>query len=223
MLEDYQIERLEFIESILPYFGDNFILKGGTALSLFYGLNRYSEDLDFDAKNNNMNFINRLRQHKDFKSWDIHIKKDTQMVFRASIDYKARSHLGDYPLKIEVSSRNKSFLQNGRLLYNKQDSVNVYDISELIKMKVVAFSGRDKIRDFYDLGFLLQKYPTKFSQEALFNIHEKISYSGIDELNMLLLSEVESNKLILRDNINDIKYYAQDMLRIIENLIRKKQ
>jgi predicted nucleotidyltransferase component of viral defense system len=61
MLEKYQEDRINLMKSILPYFGDNFVLKGGTALSLYYGLNRYSEDLDFDAKSNNMNFINKLK------------------------------------------------------------------------------------------------------------------------------------------------------------------
>jgi len=76
MLEQYQKNRIQLIQNILPYFGDNFVLKGGTALSLYYGLNRYSEDLDFDAKSNNMNFINKLKNHKDFKNWNINIKKE---------------------------------------------------------------------------------------------------------------------------------------------------
>ena len=42
MLEKYQEDRINLMKSILPYFGDNFVLKGGTALSLYYGLNRYS-------------------------------------------------------------------------------------------------------------------------------------------------------------------------------------
>ena len=31
---------------------DQFILKGGTALFMFYGLDRFSEDLDFDVATN---------------------------------------------------------------------------------------------------------------------------------------------------------------------------
>ncbi|WP_272888799.1 nucleotidyl transferase AbiEii/AbiGii toxin family protein [Campylobacter devanensis] len=75
MLEEYQQERIDFIKNILPYFGGEFILKSGTALSLYYGLNRYSEDLDFDCLTSNMNCINRLKQCKDFNKWNISIKK----------------------------------------------------------------------------------------------------------------------------------------------------
>lgn len=37
MLE-YQEDRLKIIQEILPLLGDNFVLKGGTALKLFVGL-----------------------------------------------------------------------------------------------------------------------------------------------------------------------------------------
>lgn len=219
MLEECQQERIDFIKNILPYFGDKFILKGGTALSLYYGLNRYSEDLDFDCLTSNMNCINRLKQCKDFNKWNISIKKDTDMVFRFMIDYGSVSHLGKYPLKIEISSRNKSLLNSNRLKYNKFDNVNVYCIEDLIEMKATAFSGRDKIRDFFDLGYLLKEYPHYFKENTLFSIREKIVYSGEDELNLLLKDEILNHKLISKYKINIADGYAQDILNQIETLM----
>lgn len=219
MLEECQQERIDFIKNILPYFGDKFILKGGTALSLYYGLNRYSEDLDFDCLTSNMNCINRLKQCKDFNKWNISIKKDTDMVFRFMIDYGSVSHLGKYPLKIEISSRNKSLLNSNRLKYNKFDNVNVYCIEDLIEMKATAFSGRDKIRDFFDLGYLLKEYPHYFKENTLFSIREKIVYSGEDELNLLLKDEILNHKLISKYKINITDGYAQDILNQIETLM----
>lgn len=64
-------------------------------------------------------------------------------------------------------------IQQNKLRYKNIDGVNIYKLDELIKMKVIAFGGRDKIRDVYDLGFLLKIYPNKFSDEALFSIYEK--------------------------------------------------
>lgn len=221
MYEIYQKQRLDFIKEILPLLGENFILKGGTALNLYYNLDRFSEDIDLDCKSNNMNFINKLKYHKDFKKWHINIKKDTDMVFRAMIDYGAKSHLGDYPLKIEVSTRNKQFLQNHILQYNNINGVQVYHIDELIKMKVTAFSGRDKIRDFYDLGFLLQTHKEHFSNEALISIHQKITYVGADELNLLLYDEINTHKLTTNKDIYISQNYAQKMLENIENIINE--
>ncbi len=219
MLQPHQNARIELIKSILPYFGDKFVLKGGTALSLYYDLDRYSEDLDFDCKSNNMNFINRLKVHKDFKNWHLNIKKDTNTTFRAMLDYGALSPLGQYPLKIEVSIRNKILLQQGSLKYKNIKGVNVYDINELILMKVSAFSGRDKIRDFYDLGFLLEKYPKYFSAESLKAIHQKISYAGDNELNLLLKDEIDKHNLIPTNNMRDLNNYSQITLKNIEKLL----
>lgn len=221
MFESYQIDRIEFIKDILKYFGNNFILKGGTALSLYYGLDRYSEDLDFDSISNNMNFINRLKTHKDFRKWNINIKKDTDTTFRAMIDYGANSTLGAYPLKIEVSNRNRILLQQKALTYDKINNVSVYTISELIKMKAIAFSGRDKIRDFYDLGYLLKKFPSKFNKDSLLSIHQKISYAGEEELNLLLKDEVNRHKLIANSDISNIDNYAQTITKSIETLLTK--
>ena len=217
-LKQCQKDRIALLKEILLLFADKFILKGEMALSLYYGLNRYVEDLEFDCKSENMNFINTLKRHKNFTKWRITIKKDTDCVFRAMIDYGAESHLGAYLLTIEISSYNKFFLQNHLSKYSNKQGVNVYDIDELIKMKVVAFSGRDKIRDFYDLGFLLQMYPQHFSKESLFAVYEKISYAGVDELNLLLLDEINTHNLILLENI-DIDNYAQNMLKNIERVI----
>lgn len=219
MLEQYQKERLELIKEILPYFGDNFVLKGETALTLYYGLNRYLEDIVLDCTTNNMNFISKLKRHKNFSKWNINIKKDTDIVFRAMIDYGASLNYGSYPLKIEVSNRNKELLRRGILKYKNIGGINVYCIDELIKMKSVAFSGRDKIRDFYDLGYLLQTYPDKFSKENLFSIREKIFYCGEDELNLLLKDENSKRKLISQDKIHITDTYTQDVLLRIENML----
>lgn len=135
------------------------------------------------------------------------------------IDYGSVSHLGKYPLKIEISSRNKSLLNSDRLKYNKFDNVNVYCIEDLIEMKAIAFSGRDKIRDFFDLGYLLKEYPHYFKENTLFSIREKIIYSGEDELNLLLKDEILNHKLISKYKINITDGYAQDILNQIETLI----
>lgn len=217
MLEKYQQERLQFIGEILPLFAPRFVLKGGTALSLFYGLNRYSEDLDFDVSNDNTNFINCLKSHRNFSKWNINVKKNTELVFRAMIDYGGTSALGSYPLKIEVSSRNKVLLQNGALRYVQKNGVNVYDIATLITMKIAAFSGRDKVRDLYDLGFLLKNFGEYFTQNALIEIHQKISYAGVEELNLLLADEVARYRLVPMDEFA-AQNYTQNLLNRIEKM-----
>lgn len=215
-MREYQRERIKLVKDILPLFGDTFVLKGGTALFLYYGLDRYSEDIDLDAKTNNMNFINKLKHHKSFNEWNITIKKDTAHVFRAMLDYGSKLDKGSYPLKIEVSSRNKELLRDKTLSYRKIDKVNVYDISELINMKYIALTSRDKSRDFYDINFLLKKYPAKFDKDKLFGIKEKIFYFGEDEINLLLNEEIQTNGLINQTDYIDFAGNILNQISAIE-------
>ena len=51
--KDWQTNHGNFIEAFLLFLNkqtDQFVLKGGTALSLCYGLDRFSEDIDLDGR-----------------------------------------------------------------------------------------------------------------------------------------------------------------------------
>ena len=122
---------------------------------------------------------------------------------------------GNYPLKIEVSSRNSKLLQKNLLNYTKNDNVLVYTVDELIKMKCNTFSQRDKIRDLYDIGFLLKKYPNRFSLDNLKLIYENINYKGMDILSAQLSGEIK--KHLLTDIDSD--EYLLNILDTCENLI----
>ena len=110
-MKEWQKDRIDIIKKILPKLGENYVLKGGTALLLYYGLDRFSEDVDLDSISGNMNILNKLKTIGQNK-WNMSIKKDTGTVFRVMVDYGATNNYGDYPLKIEISSRNKKFLQS---------------------------------------------------------------------------------------------------------------
>lgn len=218
MLESYQMQRLGFMKEVLGCVGDNFILKGGTALRFYYGLDRYSEDLDFDSIGSNMDITKQLKKHKDFNSWQIYEKKVTQSSVRLTIDYGAKTDLGIYPLKIDISGRDKIRLRNNLLKYSKINGVNVYNIETLVDLKSLAFCQRDKIRDFYDVGFLLEKYPQYFDDKTLANIATKIEYSGADELDAQLMIEAERYNLIERDDIEAVCNYAEKILQKIDEI-----
>lgn len=203
------------MKAILPMFGDNFVLKGGTSLILYYGCDRYSEDIDLDSKSQNMNFINRIH-NPGYDIWNINIKKDTPTVFRVMIDYGAKSYMGDYPLKIEVSSRNSKILSNTKDYVNI-DGVNVYKIEKIAKMKINAIWNRTKPRDFYDIGYPLRKHINIFTLDDLANLNEAITMTGIDEWSALLDYDVSQNHLINLDSDE----YVLNTVHIIENQMDK--
>lgn len=198
-LLQYQQKRIKVIREVLSMIGNDFILKGGTALILYYGLDRYSEDIDLDAKTLNMNILNKLK-NPGYEVWNLSVKKDTDTVFRVMIDYGAKSDKGSYPLKLEISSRNKDLIRKGFLKYHNDDGVNVYNIKELVNMKTNTFAQRTKARDLYDLGYLIKTYPEHFSKEQLFSIIENIDFKGIDTLEYILELEMQEHHLAQIDS-----------------------
>ena len=215
-LAPYQEERIDRIKSILPVLGSDFILKGGTALGVYYGLDRYSEDIDLDATRTGANIMETLSAAGVS---GIRSKKHTDTVQRVMLDYGAsRPDGGEYPLKIEVSFRNVRGLEDDRFKINQFDGVWVYDISELVKMKVQAFSGRDKIRDLYDIGFLLREYSEHFSKDNLQNIQTAMSYKGLEDLSMQLALEARAHSLAQFD----ADLYVLNIDDRVEGLLKKR-
>lgn len=186
-LKNWQIERIKIFKEILKRIGNNFILKGGTALFIYYGLDRFSEDIDLDSFSDTINIYNKIKDNK----WSINLKKNTDVVYRVMLDYGDKNNFGNYPLKIEVSSRNKNLLKSKSLKYSNIDGVNVYDLVEILKMKLIAFGNRDKIRYFYDISFFLEKNPEYFSNEMLKELKIKMEYKDLDNLSFLLNKEFE--------------------------------
>lgn len=82
-------ERL--MRSILQGIGDTpLVLKGGTALMLAYGLDRFSEDLDFDAPHK-LNLECRIRRSvpMGIKLESIDLLKDSNTVTRYRVRYES--------------------------------------------------------------------------------------------------------------------------------------
>ena len=193
-MSDWKNDRIKIIKEVLPMLGKNFVLKGGTALDIYYNLDRYSEDIDLDIISGSMNIVSKLK-NPGYEIWDVSIKKDTDTVFRVMINYGSKNTRGDYPLKIEISSRNKNLLKKGFFDYENTNGVNVYSLEEILKMKIIAFNDRDKIRDFYDLSFYLHESPEEFSVDMLYSFKEKMDYKNFDSLALLLEDEFKFNEL----------------------------
>ncbi len=223
-MKKWQKDRISIIEEILSVImSNNFILKGGTALMLYYGLDRFSEDIDLDSKTTNMNILKDLEKYnqKNNKEWKISLKKDTDTVFRIMVDYGAEKENGNYPLKIEISSRNKDLLRSNNLEYNNIEGVNVYSLEEIIDMKISAFNNRDKIRDFYDIAFFLREKEELFDINRIKRIKLKLDYQNMEDLECLLKDEFEVYELKKIDVTKIIINTYDKIQELIEKYSRK--
>ncbi len=81
-LSEQALNHEKLMRAIVKNLADTpMVLKGGTALYLGYGLNRFSEDLDFDC-HKKINLLGRVKSAipNGIILNDIHIKKDTDKL-----------------------------------------------------------------------------------------------------------------------------------------------
>lgn len=160
----------EYFQNILLFIlyeqcGKELVFKGGTALNRIYGLERFSEDLDFtlSAEIDIRDLVRRglerfyleaeLQEEKLPRShkWEIRIKGPLFIGIRQSL---CRIQL-DFSLRENVLLEPK-IVTLGRLLRELPSfDVVVMAAEEILAEKVRAVMTRTKARDVYDLWFLL--------------------------------------------------------------------
>jgi predicted nucleotidyltransferase component of viral defense system len=150
--------------------GSWLVFKGGTALQKAYGLNRFSDDLDFTAKKDDLEDI----AHKikiDLISFglenDFKINR-TENVSEVIV-YSIKSPLYDgTPRSMAVQRLEVSFREKVILKEEIHEVVPVYtdlqpylltimNPEEILSEKIRAIMTRNKARDIYDTWFLIKK------------------------------------------------------------------
>lgn len=116
-----QIQRLKIMRFLAQEISEdnNIISKGGTGLLLAYGLDRYSEDMDFDIPNGTdvdiSQKVKKMAENLGITDYQLNVKKDTDTTKRYMLHYGATLARGAYPLKVEFSKRNKNMIMYDKL------------------------------------------------------------------------------------------------------------
>jgi len=160
-----------FLLNLYRRIGDEFIFKGGTALQKCYGLNRFSEDLDFTLSRGisveevieksivGMNLFGCESSTKKMKDDDISVS--FQIRVRGPL-YDGREKSYTY-VRVEISKRERSIFPPTKInvipMYRDLPPymISVMETSEIMAEKVRAILTRERARDVYDLYFLIGK------------------------------------------------------------------
>ena len=183
------------------------VFKGGSSLLFGYGLDRYSEDLDFDAtyEISVKSLINTL---KDVLR-DYSIKKDTNTTKRLIVTANNGASV-----KIEISFRELNKTKDTKCIpfINK---MRIYTIDELLKLKINALINRVVARDLYDIAFILGNYyeEIKKSDKELLRICYDLI--GKDVVNVI----IDYEDCFAEDKILDI----EDLFLAAQRLERFKK
>ena len=187
-MEDRQ-EHLSVIRNILEAFNsqrDNpYVLKGGTALSLCYSLNRFSEVIDLDAASTTISqerFKHDILRICAANRYNCRIGKYTPTAKKAYIDY---GH-PDKPLKVELSLRRKVIPDN---LVCTKNGIQVYTLDEMARLKAAAYNGRDKIRDLYDVTYIITHFYDSLGESARDALRTALEYKDLEQYDYIVRTQ----------------------------------
>lgn len=204
MNADWHIRHGEIIANFVHYLNASsrdYILKGGTALYLCYGLDRFSEDIDLDGRIKGMAaLVERFCQDRGYT---FRVAKNTDTVERCMLNYGNT----EKPLKIEVSYRRKEIDATETEII---DGILVYKIEPLCIMKVNAYTNWDKIRDLYDVTFVCDRYYDQLSPQAVAILRNAVEYKGIEQFYYIIQNQ--------RDDLIDSEKLSEDFLNMYDRL-----
>ena len=128
--------------------------KGGTAAYLFYGLGRFSVDLDFDLLDSSKADYVRARLETILKEYGVireDYKKQNTIFFMLSYEEEAQN------IKVEVNLRD--FGSKFEVLQHLGISMKVMVREDMFAHKLVAMSERlgKSNRDIFDVWFFLKR------------------------------------------------------------------
>jgi hypothetical protein len=178
------------------------VLKGGTSLLLTRGLNRFSEDIDFDLPKGTTGdfrpYIEKAAKRMDIDIEEINIKKDTETTKRYMVHFKEKEQYP--PLKVECSMRQEIDKEDVEII----DKIRTYNIPRMAEIKTEAFKNRNKARDTYDISFLVENYPDKIKEKTWKDIHDHVTQRGINDLQDSFEREAENDNLLKRVDSTEI-------------------
>lgn len=165
--KDYLLEHTLYATSDFRRF---LVFKGGTALYKFYNLNRFSEDLDFDAIGKRPDFdrmVKKIERNMELLGMNAAVEREDygndtnfRLAIRGPLFNGSRESMSRITINISRRERPESFSDQLFLPSYKEIpsfEVSVLDQNEIAAEKIRCILTREKARDVYDLWFLLRK------------------------------------------------------------------
>ena len=202
----------------------NLIFTGGTCLKKLYGLDRLSEDLDFDytTKFGIDKFATKLKNYfvskLQYKTVGFKISGNRQTLFLKLLSENIFVRCDFSKTTTKVYGINKGVITAGKFRF----LVNAYDLETMFANKIIAFLRRNfykgkfqtvpfKGRDVYDIFWFLQ-----LSAKSGYNLKPNPK-----RLVALTGSDIDTLRQEVKDKITKVRagFVYDDMLPLVESNI----
>ncbi len=169
-MEPWQEER-RYVQALVIYSlsGQEIVMKGGTYLWLFHGLNRFSEDLDFTLYGNVLPDLPETTV-ETMRLFGLNAKHRTVKNDRYTFSFRIEAQGPLYSatgsacyVYVEISKREKPLTRPVAVTLDEPlyeipvVSLLGMSLEEVLAEKVRAVISRNTARDLYDLWFLLHR------------------------------------------------------------------
>lgn len=150
---EYLLKRILRDILIEPELGSGLVFKGGTCLYLFYNLNRFSVDLDFDFQGK------KFDPAKMTKVLDKYLKIEKSDFKSGKFGWLWEGSYQKGYRKMQVDVSNRQFEDNYKVKQFYGLSIKTLAPDSLLAHKLCAVLDRKKFqnRDLYDVWFMLDK------------------------------------------------------------------
>ena len=175
-----------------PVFKTNLYFIGGTALA-YYINHRISEDIDIvsDSSLKYKEIIPNILSLGAVKIKDENISA-LRMAGLFPDEYMIKFILDDVKLEFFQANREiqKEILKEATFQSYENSSLKILDVKSISKLKLVALFHREKSRDLFDIGAIVQN--KILNLEEILNIAQKTkNINSIDELYKYISSKTE--------------------------------
>lgn len=176
-----------------PLLKEGLVFKGGTALRKIYFKNyRYSEDLDFTlrealpgreirgALDSAMEYLRR-EYNADFRMRDF----DSKPHFTDARIQFAGLNGGSNTIAVDIGADEVIADKAGEMpvmnpYYEKKSFIRVYSLEEIVAEKLRSLLQRTRVRDYYDVWFLLTQKKKRLDAKKIRKIFlEKMAYKKL--------------------------------------------
>ena len=213
--------------------GSKLVFKGGTALQKIGITSRFSEDIDFTARNENLGkelckiATDAIKKYNLPVETSHYVQDERTMSFRIKIQGPLyRNHQGICTIRVEISKRETVFLKPEQKEFTPPYAdilpyiIDIMQNEEILSEKIRTIYSRQKARDLYDL-YKIIKQNTRFDKSLT---QKKLDYYNISFETVTFLKRCEMLKPLwsqeLQSLMENVPSY-QEALITVKNMLYK--